>query len=83
MVPRNRTRLRSASNDLSSHKYIGQRSIAGEIMENARRVFTQLAKLSIDLSLELTADVLFQFFQKNKIVEQGERVALLFPRCYN
>ena len=36
-----------------------EQSIAGEIMGNARAVTTQLAKLSIDRSVELTADVPF------------------------
>ena len=34
-----------------------QMSIAGEIMENARTVFTHLAEWSVDRSVELTADV--------------------------
>ena len=55
-------RIGSASNDHSPHKYTSQRPIAGKITENAGRVLTHVAKLSIDQSVELTADVLFLVF---------------------
>ena len=40
-------------------------------MENARTGITQLAKLSIDRSVELTADVLFQL--KKIYIKEGDQ----------